>query len=274
MKTPAFRRGFLFCTSGLVLRNWPMTCRAAALLLLVTLAAPLRGQPGQTDTLATGQPSFWNRTWQGTLTAFTAPEMRRYWAITAVAAVAASPFDDWATGPDVRSKLLPAAWARFGDLWGAPTAALIILPTVAVAEYVRGSNGPVIRERMTLVASSLVAVGLMTVIIKELTRRTRPNGTDHRSFPSGHTSISFGVAEVVRELYGNLAGLPFYLLAVNTGLSRIHDNKHYPSDVVAGAGLGIGLVRSFRLSGRSRHGLALSWQPVPGGALLQVTFRQ
>ena len=251
-----------------------MPCRAAALLLLLTLAAPLQGQSGRTDTLATGRPGFWNRTWQGTVTAFTAPEMRWHWAITALAAIAVSPLDDWATGRDVRNNLLPSAWARFGDVWGNPTATLIILPTVAVTEYVRGSSGPLIRERLTLVATSLAGVGLATVTLKELARRPRPNGTNHRSFPSGHTSITFGVAEVVRGLYGNLAGLPFYLLAVNTGLSRIHDNKHYPSDVVAGAGLGIGIVRGFGLSGEPRHRMAVVLRPVPGGAILQMTLRQ
>ena len=239
----------------------------------MTLAAPLRGQFGGPDTLATGVPGLWSRTWQGAVTTFTAPEMRRHWFITALAVMTVTPLDGWATGRDVRDKLLPATWARLGDIWGDPTAALLILPIVAVAEYHHGSDRKTTLQRLKQTAASLAMVGVVTVATKQVVGRPRPNGSDRRSFPSGHTSISFGVAEVVRGLYGNLAGLPFYLLAVNTGLSRIRDNKHYPSDVMAGAGLGIGIARGFQLSGRSRHGLALGLRPVPGGAILQVTFR-
>ncbi|MCH7528971.1 MAG: phosphatase PAP2 family protein, partial [Candidatus Marinimicrobia bacterium] len=50
------------------------------------------------------------------------------------------------------------------------------------------------------------------------------------------------------------AGRPFYLAAIISGISRIHDNKHYPSDVIAGAGLGVAIVRGFDLSLTSQKG--------------------
>ncbi len=58
------------------------------------------------------------------------------------------------------------------------------------------------------------------------------------SFPSGHVAGSFATATVLNEFYGPQIGVPTYLFAGFVGLSRLEDNKHYASDVVAGALLG------------------------------------
>lgn len=61
------------------------------------------------------------------------------------------------------------------------------------------------------------------------------------SFPSGHTTASFAVASVIANQYRDYKWVPItaYSVATLAGLSRIYDNRHWLSDVVAGAALGI-----------------------------------
>ena len=63
--------------------------------------------------------------------------------------------------------------------------------------------------------------------------------------PSGHISNSFAVAAVANELYGQKVGTVAYLIAGLVAISRINDNDHYLSDVIAGAGLGTIIGRGF-----------------------------
>jgi membrane-associated phospholipid phosphatase len=77
-----------------------------------------------------------------------------------------------------------------------------------------------------------------TELIKVSVGRERPNGQDNKSFPSGHTSNAFAMATVAQRHYGWKIGIPAYGLAGLMGISRIHEDKHWLSDVVAGATLG------------------------------------
>jgi len=91
-----------------------------------------------------------------------------------------------------------------------------------------------------------------TEVIKLTAQRERPNGQDNRSFPSGHTSNAFALASVAQEHYGWKVGVPSYLLAGLMGASRINQNKHWLSDVVAGAALGTIVGRTVvRVNGRA-----------------------
>jgi membrane-associated phospholipid phosphatase len=157
--------------------------------------------------------------------------------------------------------------AGFGDAWGGRWAAITILPIIFEMDAFRGTPHEERTQRLGFAASSLATVGLVTALMKVTVGRERPNGRGYQSFPSGHTSISFGVAEVVSTLYGNWWGMPFYGAALITGISRIHDNKHYLSDVMAGAGLGVGIVRGFRLSWRTAARTELSFLVHPSGTV-------
>jgi membrane-associated phospholipid phosphatase len=66
------------------------------------------------------------------------------------------------------------------------------------------------------------------------------------SFPSGHTTASFAVASVIAAQYRDIKWIPIaaYSVASLAGISRIYDNKHWLSDVVAGAVVGT-LVGNF-----------------------------
>lgn len=86
----------------------------------------------------------------------------------------------------------------------------------------------------SFLTTSLITHGLKTVVGK-----TRPDGSDNRSFPSGHTSASFQGAAFIHKRYGwDKAVLP-YLASAYIGYTRVETNKHDWIDVSAGAVLGI-----------------------------------
>lgn len=85
---------------------------------------------------------------------------------------------------------------------------------------------------------STIATAVYTEALKYSVGRYRPNSTtDPLSFPSGHTSAVFSVAQSVTDMYG-FYGIPFFLYAFYTGLCRISVNAHHVSDVIFGATLG------------------------------------
>ena len=77
-----------------------------------------------------------------------------------------------------------------------------------------------------------------TYLLKFSTQRSRPDGSNDLSFPSGHASGTFALATVTEVFYGPLWGIPSYALAGAIAISRIDANKHVASDTLAGAILG------------------------------------
>jgi len=75
---------------------------------------------------------------------------------------------------------------------------------------------------------------LATVTMKRTVDRRRPSGGRH-SFPSGHTSTAFATAAAVYHNFGPKWGSVAFAAGTYIGLSRVQENKHYISDVVAGA---------------------------------------
>jgi membrane-associated phospholipid phosphatase len=118
--------------------------------------------------------------------------------------------------------------ARVGDFWGTgiPEAAVALGQLLLDSE-----NGWVTTEG--LLTSTAVTYGL-----KYSTRRQRLDSDTRTSFPSGHTQVSFALASSLTVEYGWWVGIPFIGMGVFTGLSRLADNAHWLSDVVAGATLG------------------------------------
>lgn len=88
----------------------------------------------------------------------------------------------------------------------------------------------------TLSYTFLIATGYL---IKFTVSRPRPDGSDNTSFPSGHTMIAFVGAELTRMDYGWGWGAGSYAFAAFTGAERMWGDKHWLTDVLAGAGIGI-----------------------------------
>jgi membrane-associated phospholipid phosphatase len=111
-------------------------------------------------------------------------------------------------------------------------------------------------------AESIVVSVVGVNVVKMLVGRARPavsvetpndigllrgitRGEEYRAFPSGHTATAFAAAtaltaEVIRREPDArwVAGVPLYAAASLVGWSRMYDNRHWASDVVAGAGFG------------------------------------
>lgn len=118
----------------------------------------------------------------------------------------------------------------------APAASVYLLNAVGV----KGKNN--FRDRTMIYLLSNVILNSIVYPAKKITHQLRPDGSSYTSFPSGHTAEAFASAEFMRMEYKNVSplfGLAGYLMAGTTGYLRMYNNKHWFSDVVAGAGVGI-----------------------------------
>lgn len=91
-------------------------------------------------------------------------------------------------------------------------------------------------------AASTAIMGLTVESTKRLAGRVRPDGSDNRSFPSGHTAAAFLTASLFAKEYGHLSpwySVGAYGVATSTAMLRRINDKHWMGDVMAGAGIGI-----------------------------------
>lgn len=83
--------------------------------------------------------------------------------------------------------------------------------------------------------------GVIVFSLKNITNKTRPNGSSS-SFPSGHTALAFTNAGVLYQEFKESSPILAYSgygFATTTGVFRMLNNKHWLSDVIVGAGIGI-----------------------------------
>lgn len=98
------------------------------------------------------------------------------------------------------------------------------------------------RDRAIVTATTYIIVGTTVVTLKKTVNRTRPDGMDRASFPSGHAASAFAGAHILFREYKDTSpwiGIAGYATATLTGALRITNKKHWVSDVVTGAGIGI-----------------------------------
>ena len=110
---------------------------------------------------------------------------------------------------------------------------------------------------------------LLVQPIKFATNRARPDNSNNHSFPSGHAAVTFAAATVIERHLGWRRSLLGYGIASYVAASRLHDNRHYLSDVIFGAAVGT-------MAGRAVvHHKSDEWGFVPvatpGGVALLVT---
>ncbi|MDQ2770731.1 MAG: phosphatase PAP2 family protein [Bacteroidota bacterium] len=96
-----------------------------------------------------------------------------------------------------------------------------------------------------------------TFAVKYLRGEPRPNMSDNLSFPSGHTAQAFLAASIVHTEFRDKSqwyGVGAYTIATSVAALRMINDKHWQSDVVAGAGFGILSAHLAYLSHRNRWG--------------------
>ena len=98
----------------------------------------------------------------------------------------------------------------------------------------------------------------------------RPDGSSRSSFPSGHASGTFASATVLQRHYGWKVGIPAFGVASYVAASRLAENKHYLSDVVFGAAIGLTAGRTVTF-GMGSTRFEVSPMAARGGAGVQVS---
>tara|TARA_B100001123_G_C15326440_1_gene1029682 strand:+ start:67 stop:780 length:714 start_codon:yes stop_codon:yes gene_type:complete len=191
--------------------------------------------------LSGGQMSYSEYLMRGTRAAFTAPSNVTLMGGAAIAVLALRGYDDDIQRFSQEQGFMSDGFSHQLDLYGGRWAYPVL---IGMSCLTPGSKSERV-ERLKLSFSAVGVTAMTTWLIKGITSRERPNGSDKRSFPSGHTSGSFTVAAVVEELYSKNAGSAAYLLAALVGAHRIHDDKHWLTDVIAGAALGTAVGKGF-----------------------------
>ena len=107
--------------------------------------------------------------------------------------------------------------------------------------------------------------------IKFATHRMRPDDSNHQSFPSGHAAVTFAAATVIERHLGWRKSVLGYAIASYVAMSRIHDNRHYLSDVIFGAA--VGSIAGRTVVHHEADYWALTPVAVPGGGVALMVSR-
>lgn len=105
---------------------------------------------------------------------------------------------------------------------------------------VKGKHG--YGDLTIILGTAYALMGLSVNTLKSTTKVMRPDDSSRNSFPSGHTATAFMGAEILRREYWDVSpwiGVAGYAVAAGTGLFRMYNNRHWFTDVIAGAGIGI-----------------------------------
>jgi membrane-associated phospholipid phosphatase len=191
-----------------------------------------------------------------------------WWAVAGGAgALAVHPADK-----QVTPYFVNASWAHDVFAFGAFLGNTAPLLAISGSVYVGGRwrhDDKVAHLGMDL----LQALALNNAIVQTLkytTRRERPDGSGRTSFPSGHASDTFAVATALERHLGWKGAVPAYAFSSYVAMSRLHDNRHYLSDVVFGATVGIIAGRTVTRHGRE---FPVTVTAIPGGAVIVYARR-
>jgi membrane-associated phospholipid phosphatase len=122
-----------------------------------------------------------------------------------------------------------------------------ILPFIPIAQIYTGrylgfQPKNTIRNQTIDIAVANSASIIIVEAIKHLVKKQRPDQSNNLSYPSGHSAVAFTNAALLFNEYkdSNLwYASSGFLFATTTGIFRIANNKHYASDVLTGAGIGL-----------------------------------
>jgi hypothetical protein len=105
---------------------------------------------------------------------------------------------------------------------------------------VKGKND--FANRTAILIKTELMVGMLTFSLKRITAVPRPDTRELTSFPSGHTAQAFAAATFMSKEYGHKSiwySIGAYTVATGVGAMRVMNNRHWVSDVLVGAGIGI-----------------------------------
>ena len=175
----------------------------------------------------------------------------KWWQpVLVVGAIATASLADGAVNDWVQDRRTPHSddLARIFRYGGEPEVTFGISGGILVAGTIAGN--PELQRSGGRVLLSIVAAGLATSAIKVGAGRYRPAETDnpyvfkpfsgHDSFPSGHATMAFALAtSLSNEIKNGWVSAALYTFATGTAWSRLNDERHWLSDVLAGATIGI-----------------------------------
>ena len=98
------------------------------------------------------------------------------------------------------------------------------------------------KDRTIIIGTAYLIMGSTVFGLKKITGIERPDGSANTAFPSGHTATAFMGAEFLYQEYKDVSiwyGIAGYVVAAGTGYFRMYNDRHWFTDVVAGAGIGI-----------------------------------
>ena len=151
---------------------------------------------------------------------------------------------------EVNARLVGDAWVEDAFAPGKIIGYGLVQGGVAVATYAWGKKkgAPrVVHVGVDLLRAQILTAGL-TFGVKVAVGRERPDTTGF-SFPSGHAAVTFASASVLQRHFGWKGALA-YTIATYVAASRLHENRHYLSDVIFGAAIGTVAGRTVTRHGR------------------------
>ena len=118
---------------------------------------------------------------------------------------------------------------------------------------------------------SQVVSQLWVQALKFTLQRERPDQSNDQSLPSGHAASGFAAAAVLARHYGWKAAIPAYAGAIYIAAARVHDNRHFLSDVTFGAAMGIAGARTVMLKA-GRYGVRVAPSVGPDRVALSMAL--
>lgn len=121
----------------------------------------------------------------------------------------------------------------------APSVALIALDAFKVK-----SKSDILNQSLITAKSLVLSLGIIN-ILKYSTQVTRPDGSADNSFASGHSAAAFTFAEVLHQEFKDKPWVYIsgYAAATSVAGMRLLNNKHWFSDVLVGAGIGMAATK-------------------------------
>jgi PAP2 superfamily len=123
---------------------------------------------------------------------------------------------------------------------------------------------------MDLIQSLAISEALIQTL-KYATKRERPDHSSRKSFPSGHAADTFAFATALERHLGWRYAVPAYAFSSYVATSRLPANRHWFSDVVFGAAVGI--VAGRTVTSHEAHEFPVAVTRVPGGAAVMYVYR-